>query len=258
MVIIKHFLKLNATLRQNEQDLYYAQDIGQIGSWRLAAQHDEMVWSEEVRRIYEVPDGEPMTYAVYKAAMHPDDQAFTEEQWRAALRGEPYDTKYQIIVGDKVKWVREKAVLEFDKQGELLGGFGIIQDITEQLEKERALQHRLELQDQLAKVAESVPGVICSFRLDPQGNASMPYASPYIESLYGIKHEAIKDDFSPIFNRIPAEDVGHVQETIYKSAHTFEPWHDVFRYRHPTKGEIWIEGHSVPLRAADGSILWHG
>ena len=36
------------------------------------------------------------------------------------------------------------------------------------------------------------------------------------------------------------------------------PWHAEFRYRHPNKGEIWIEGHSSPSREADGSIVWHG
>jgi signal transduction histidine kinase/ActR/RegA family two-component response regulator len=35
-------------------------------------------------------------------------------------------------------------------------------------------------------------------------------------------------------------------------------WRDVFRVRHPRKGEIWLEGHSVPRREPDGSTLWHG
>ena len=258
LLIIRHFTRINVILRQNEQDLYYAQNIGQIGSWRLVPQQHEIIWSEEIRRIFEVPDDIPMTYAAYLAALHPDDRAVADQQWQAALRGEPYDTKHRIIVRGKIKWVREKAVLEFGKKGELLGGFGIIQDITGQMEKEQALQHQLELQDQLVKVAESVPGVICSFRLDPDGNASMPYASPFVESLYGIKFETIKDDFAPVFNRISPEDIGHVQATINSSAQSFEPWHDTFRYQHPIKGEIWIEGHSVPLREANGSILWHG
>ena len=36
------------------------------------------------------------------------------------------------------------------------------------------------------------------------------------------------------------------------------PWRATWRYRHPSKGEIWIEGHSMPAREPDGSILWHG
>jgi signal transduction histidine kinase/CheY-like chemotaxis protein len=43
-------------------------------------------------------------------------------------------------VGDTVKWVRERAELEFDPQGVLLGGFGTIQDITERKRAEENLR----------------------------------------------------------------------------------------------------------------------
>jgi PAS domain S-box-containing protein len=110
----------------------------------------------------------------------------------------------------------------------------------------------------LAKIARTVPGVICSFRLDADGNASMPYASPAFESVYGFSADAVKSDFSPVFERIHPEDLGHVHATIMASAQTLHAWRDAFRYRHPTKGEIWIEGHSMPEREADGSTIWYG
>ncbi len=98
----------------------------------------------------------------------------------------------------------------------------------------------------LAKIARTVPGVICSFRLDADGNASMPYASAAFESVYGFPADAVKSDFSPVFERIHPEDLGHVHATIMTSAQTLLAWRDAFRYRHPTKGEIWIDGHSMP------------
>ena len=44
------------------------------------------------------------------------------------------------MVDGQVKWVREKAYLEFDDAGKLLGGFGITQDITERKRAEEALR----------------------------------------------------------------------------------------------------------------------
>ena len=76
--------------------------------------------------------------------------------------------------------------------------------------------------------------------------------------MYGLSPEAVAEDFSPVFARIHPDDIGHIHETIAESARTLQPWRDSFRYNHPTKGEIWIEGHSMPLREMDGSILWHG
>jgi PAS domain S-box-containing protein len=134
----------------------------------------------------------------------------------------------------------------------------ILRDVTERVRADSAIQEQLRLQDKLAKVAATVPGVICSFRLRPDGSACMPYASPVFESLYGLRHDSVAEDFSPVFSRIHLDDIGHIHETIAESARTLQPWRDSFRYKHPTKGEIWIEGHSMPLREMDGSILWHG
>lgn len=134
----------------------------------------------------------------------------------------------------------------------------ILRDITARERDEFELHARLKLQDQFLKVSASVPGVICSFRLRPDGSASMPYASPAIESLFGLSSDVLAEDFSPVFARTHPDDLGHINETIAQSALTLQPWRDTFRYNHPEKGEIWIEGHSMPLREVDGSVLWHG
>jgi light-regulated signal transduction histidine kinase (bacteriophytochrome) len=44
------------------------------------------------------------------------------------------------VVDGQVKWVREKAYLEFDAAGKLLGGFGITQDITDRKRTEEELR----------------------------------------------------------------------------------------------------------------------
>jgi len=60
--------------------------------------------------------------------------------WKAGLRGEPYDIEHRIVVNGEVKWVRERAELEFDKDGLLLGGFGTTQEITERKEMQAKLE----------------------------------------------------------------------------------------------------------------------
>jgi signal transduction histidine kinase len=60
--------------------------------------------------------------------------------WKAGLRGEPYDIEHRIVVNGEAKWVRERAELEFDKDGLLLGGFGTTQEITERKEMQAKLE----------------------------------------------------------------------------------------------------------------------
>ena len=127
-------------LRQSREDLDRAAAVGQIGWWRLDTRANVLTWSDENYRIFGVPKGTPLTYETFLAISHPDDREYVDAQWQAGMRGEPYDIEHRIVADGKVKWVREKAYLEYDGEGRLLGGFGITQDITERREAEEALR----------------------------------------------------------------------------------------------------------------------
>ncbi len=115
-----------------------------------------------------------------------------------------------------------------------------------------------EERDRIAMVAETAPGLIHSFRLRPDGTACMPFASAAIKDLYGYSQEEVARDLSPVFAHFHPDDVRHINETIAKSARAMSMWHAEFRYLHPVKGEVWIEGRSMPVRDGDGGITWHG
>jgi PAS domain S-box-containing protein len=138
-------------LQRSQADLNRAQAVARTGSWRLDVRRNELLWSDETHRIFGIPRGTPLSYEAFLGAVHPDDRAQVDERWQAALRGEPYDIEHRIVVAGDVKWVRERAELECDEHGALLGGFGTVQDITERklteaelratlAEKEAALQ----------------------------------------------------------------------------------------------------------------------
>jgi len=114
------------------------------------------------------------------------------------------------------------------------------------------------LREQLASIAATVPGVIHSFRIRPDGSSSMPYASAALEQIYGVQPAEVANDAALLFALIQPEDVEAVRLSIAESTRTLSPWHDEFRVNHPSRGEIWVEGHSVPQREPDGSTLWQG
>ncbi len=133
-------------LRESREDFARAQTVAQIGSWRLNMQHNILTWSDENYRIFGLPMGTPLTYETFLGCIHPDDRQYVDAQWQAGMRGEPYDIEHRLIVDGEVRWVREKAYLEFDAAGVLLGGFGISQDITDRKRNENALrQNEVEL-----------------------------------------------------------------------------------------------------------------
>lgn len=114
------------------------------------------------------------------------------------------------------------------------------------------------LKDQLDKVAASVPGAIYTFRLHPDGSTSFPYFHPMLSDYFGLTDSELSVNGSLVFDLIHPEDLAGVRESIYESAKTLLPWHHEYRVRHPVHGEVWLEGHSIPLRESDGITLWHG
>jgi PAS domain S-box-containing protein len=128
-----------AMLQESQKDLNRAQEVGQIGSWRLDIRRNVLTWSDENYRIFGAPKETALTYEKFLETVHPDDRRNVNARWKASLRGEPYDIEHRIVVNEQVKWVREKAYLELDDTGTLLGSFGITQDITDRKQAEQAL-----------------------------------------------------------------------------------------------------------------------
>jgi PAS domain S-box-containing protein len=146
--------KVDEILREGEKDLVRAQELAKAGSWRLDTRRNELRWSDETYRIFGISKEVPLAYESFLGFAHPDDRQYVDEQWTAALTGQPYDIEHRIVVDAEVRWVREKAELEFDPQGALLGGFGSVQDITDRKRGEEALR---ESEERFRTMADAIP-----------------------------------------------------------------------------------------------------
>ena len=148
-------IEAEEALRETQEDLNRAQTVAHTGSWRLNVHKNELLWSDETYRMFGIPKETPLNYEIFLGVIHPEDRNYVDRKWMAAMRGEPYDIEHRIIVNDDVKWVRERAELDFDQQGQLLGGFGTVQDITDskqnELEKEELLKREHHISKMLQK-----------------------------------------------------------------------------------------------------------
>jgi PAS domain S-box-containing protein len=126
-------------LRESEANLKRAQEIAHIGSWHLDVTRNRLAWSDEVFRIFSIPSGTPLNYETFLGTIHPDDRENVERAWAAALRGAPYDIEHRVVVDGTLKWVRERAQVELDKEGNPVEGIGTVQDITERKRAEAEL-----------------------------------------------------------------------------------------------------------------------
>jgi PAS domain S-box-containing protein len=113
--------------------------------------------------------------------------------------------------------------------------------------------HRLQ-----ARIVATVPGVIYAFQRRRDGSSFIPYVSPSVEDVFGVTPKEWAKEGSSLFSRLHPDDIAQVRASTAASGRDMTPWRDTFRVRHPIKGEVWVEGRSIPEREADGSICWFG
>jgi PAS domain S-box-containing protein len=184
--------QLETALRSKSGDLERAQSVSRLGSWRFDAQRNEVRWSDEACRIFELPVGASTTYEGFLACVHPDDRQYVHLMWTAALHGAPYDIEHRLLIDGHVKWVREKAELEFDDRGVLVGGIGITQDITERKQLEQAVSHAQEELRLAHAVSSGILAVSADAIICIDGDQRIATFNEGAEKIFGhARHEVL-------------------------------------------------------------------
>jgi diguanylate cyclase (GGDEF)-like protein/PAS domain S-box-containing protein len=131
-------------LRAREAQLNAAQELTGVGSWEWRLDTDEVVWSDNLYRIFGIDPKEFQgTYAAYLDAVHPDDRERRHaEVQRVIETGQPLRAEHRIVRPDGgVRTIEATASLDVDGHGHkrLIGA---VQDVTELRRAERELTRR--------------------------------------------------------------------------------------------------------------------
>lgn len=131
-------------LARSEADLKMVQEVAVVGGWSLDLRTNKLTWTDGVYEVFGLPRGTPLDYEKFLSLVYPDDVEYVNRSWNDALKGARYDIEHRILVDGAVKWVREKARVEFSDSGTPLRGLGIVQDITgrKQAEQEQYILRR--------------------------------------------------------------------------------------------------------------------
>jgi len=112
----------------------------------------------------------------------------------------------------------------------IIGLLGISTDITAQKETEQALQQS---HDMIVKLAAQVPGVVYQYRLYPDGRSAFPFASPGMNDIYEVTPEAVREDATPVFERLHPDDADRIVHDIQESAGPWRQFHANFAWCSP-------------------------
>jgi len=147
-------------LLRSEKELKKAQQISHVGSWYLDLATNQVMWTEELYKMYGFdPALPPPPYTEHQ-------KLFTPESWdvlsyslsKTRDSGIPYELELKTLRQDGSNgwmWVRGETV--HDKDGKTIGLWGAAQDITERKKVENSLR---EANSFLNSILENIPNMI--------------------------------------------------------------------------------------------------
>ncbi|WP_332745495.1 ATP-binding protein [Hydrogenophaga sp.] len=133
--------RTEAALQESEARLKEAQRLARVGSWKRDLTTNELSWTDEIFRIFEVDTAVRPTYKTFITSVHPGDRVLVTEAYQRSFdEREPYDLVHRLLMADgRIKHVRVSGLTEFDGDRPL-HSVGTVQDITEVHTAEEALK----------------------------------------------------------------------------------------------------------------------
>ncbi|MBB1489011.1 sensor domain-containing diguanylate cyclase [Oceanospirillum sediminis] len=222
----------------SEQQLKTAQKLAHIGHWEWNLKTDVTSFSDEVVRILAFEQGEKLSYQTFLSRVHADDREEVDTALRQAIKGGGCNLVHKIVrPNGKIRHIRERVVVARDQAGQSISMLGTMQDITPQIELQRALEAKEYLYRQMFERNKAVKLLI-----DP-ASGSIVDANPAAVEYYGYKLDVLRSMNIEDINILSQEEIS---EAICRANDESKPF---FHFQHRLcSGEVRdVEVYSGPV-----------
>src|SRR6478609_4991516 len=131
---ITEIRNIQEKLSSSENLLNDAQRIAKIGSWEFNLLNNDLLWSNELYRIFEIPtEDNPNLFENYLNHFDEEDKSLLKSKINECIQTKkPYELIHKIKLPDnRIKWIYGTGIPILNDKNEVIALRGIAQDITE-------------------------------------------------------------------------------------------------------------------------------
>lgn len=234
-----------------------AEQIGKMGTWQINLETRKNIYSDNLYRLFGVkPHAAPAAFENFIQFIHPDDRQWVTEVYRSIFdEKKPFEIVFRVTRADgKQRVVLNKSKLVKNSSGELVMT-GVIQDITEQKEKDRQLKEsseKIAIQNESFKLSEAIAGIgSWTWNLDTD---EMMY-SDNVYAIYGLKPQSVSPGFENFGKYMHPDDRKWMKEMPGKIRQSLETTAVQYRIIRPDGTIRYLYGRSQPITSPDGHTI---
>lgn len=242
-------------LEQAQHQLDQVLASSMIGTYAWAVREDRVYADANLASMFGFPESAATSGLPLKRfieAIHPDDRDRVQRDIAQTLKErKSYESEYRTVVEDQTRWVIARGHIETDTEDSILSFSGVVVDITDRKEVERALT---ESESRLRFMANSMPQLVWITRADG-------YHEYYNQQWYDYTGTEPGTTDGEGWNKLfhPA-DRDRAWSTWHRSLKSGEPYEIEYRLFHAaSKTYRWVIGRALPFRDENGEIAkWYG
>uniref|UniRef100_B8HWB5 histidine kinase n=1 Tax=Cyanothece sp. (strain PCC 7425 / ATCC 29141) TaxID=395961 RepID=B8HWB5_CYAP4 len=240
-----------ADLLKSQALLVEAQRMARMGNWEFNPITQEIYWTEEEYRLFNLDPSQPEpSYATLASLYHPEDWAVLQVAVEQAITtGDPYKLILRTAPSGpegSVRYLETIGQVERDSLGQVVRLYGTCQDITDRRLSELALQ---ESEERFRQLAESITQV---FWLTNGDHSEILYVSPAYEQVWGYSLASLHESPSQWFECIHPEDQEGVSQAMLLL--TQGNYQMEYRIRRADGQLRWIRDRSFPVYNEAGDV----
>lgn len=231
-------------LKTIQHRLEESQRIAHIGTWDWNVQTNELYWTDEIYRIFELdPKLFKPSYTTFLEIIHQEDRKLLEEAVHDAVaNNKPYELVHRLETQPgKIKYVIEKGVCHYDENGNPTHMIGTVRDITDV----EYTKKRLEEAQNLAQIGTwEYNSVTHEF-----------ISSGQMYSIYDLDSNENLITIDYLINHVHPDDKSLVIETPNKAAQDRESYFMEYRIITDSNRMKYVSGRGYAEYNSNGEVI---